>query len=123
MQTFFYLEGGYLILAAVVLAVTLFVTTRPFMGKGAVKKGLIGVGSVLAVAIGAHFYVTTARMAEVRHAFLQGERIICESRMLRKGAQSVILSRANGWELDGDYFRSPVYVRPFFTARCLVYKP
>ena len=118
---FLYLEGGYLILAAVILAVTLFVTTRPFMGKGAVKKGMLGVSAVLFFFIGAHYVVTTSRMAEVREAFEAGKKIICESRIVRKGAQSLILSKDNGWELDGDYFRSPIYARPFFTARCLVY--
>jgi len=122
MKTFFYLEGGYLILAVFILAVTLFVTTRPFMGKGALKKGMLGVGGVLVVAIAAHYYVTTKRMQEVKSAFQEGRQIICESRMIRKGAQSVVLSRNNGWELKGDYFESPVYVRPFFTARCIVYK-
>jgi hypothetical protein len=121
MKTFFYLEGGYLILVAVILAVTLFVTTRPFMKKGAVKKGMVGVGSVLLLFVVAHYMVTTSRMAEVKEAFEAGKKIICESRMIRKGAQSLILSKDNGWELDGDYFRSPMYTRPFFTARCLVY--
>ena len=122
MRNFFYLEGGYLILAAVILLVTLYVTTRPFMGKGAVKRGMSAVGTVLAVLIGAHYWITTQRMAEVREAFERGEKIICESRIIRKGAQSIILSKSLGWKLDGDYFVSDAYSRPFFTARCLVYE-
>ncbi len=43
---FFYLEGAYLILAGLILLVTLFVTTRPFMSKDAPKKGLLTVGGV-----------------------------------------------------------------------------
>ncbi len=122
MQKFFYLEGGYLILAFVILLVTLFVTTRPFMGKGAVKKGVGSVALILSLAIGAHYFVTTSRMAEVREAFERGEKIICESRMVRKGSQSIILSKNLGWRLDGDYFISDAYSRPFFTARCIIYK-
>ena len=122
MRNFFYLEGGYLILAFVILLVTLFVTTRPFMGKGAVKKGMSAVGAVLALLIGGHYWVTTERMSEVREAFEKGEKIICESRMIRQGAQSIILSKKLGWKLDGDYFVSDAYSRPFFTARCLVYE-
>lgn len=122
MQKFFYLEGGYLILAAVILIITLFVTTRPFMGKGAVKKGVGGVALLLTLAIGAHYWVTTSRMAEVREAFERGEKIICESRMVRKGAQSIILSKNLGWKLEGDYFISDAYSRPFFTARCIIYE-
>ncbi len=122
MRNFFYLEGGYLILAFVILLVTLFVTTRPFMGKGALKKGMSSVGAVLALLIGGHYWVTTDRMSEVREAFEKGEKIICESRMIRQGAQSIILSKKLGWKLDGDYFVSDAYSRPFFTARCLVYE-
>jgi hypothetical protein len=120
MAKFFYIEGGYLILAAVILLVTLFVTTRPFMGKGAVKKGMIGVGLFLAVAIGAHYWVTTSRMAEVKAAFEAGKPVICESRLIRKGAQSLVIRKELGWRLEGDYFVSDNYVRPFFTARCIV---
>jgi len=122
MRNFLYLEGGYLILAAVILLVTLYVTTRPFMSKGAVKRGMVSVGSVLALFIGAHYWVTTERMSEVRDAFNRGEKIICESRIIRKGAQSIILSKKLGWKLDGDYFVSDAYSRPFFTARCIVYE-
>ncbi len=122
MRNFFYLESGYLILALVILLVTFFVTTRPFMGKGAVKKGMISVSTILAVLIGTHFWITTKRMAEVREAFDRGDKIICESRMIRQGAQSIILSKELGWKLEGDYFVSDAFSRPFFTARCLVYE-
>ncbi|WP_457594233.1 hypothetical protein [Hydrogenimonas sp.] len=122
MQNFFYLEGGYLILGFIVLLVTLFVTTRPFMGKGAVKKGFGAVGLVLALLIGGHYWVTTKRMAEVKEAFERGEKIICENRLIRKGAQSIILSKKLGWKLNGEYFVSEAYSRPFFTARCIVYE-
>jgi len=122
MGKFFYIEGAYLILGGIILLVTLFVTTRPFMGKGAVKKGLTGVGLFLIVAIGLHYWLTTSRMKEVEAAFLAGKAIICESRMNRKAAQSLILKKENGWRLEGDYFYSDAYTRPFFAARCLVYE-
>ncbi len=122
MKTFLYLEGGYLILAALILLVTLFVTTRPFMAKGAVKKGMIGVSVILALGIGAHYIVTMKRMQSVKSAFEKGEPIICESRLIRKGAQSIILRKSLGWRLQGDYFVSDAYARPFFSARCIVYK-
>ena len=121
MRQFFYLEGAYLILAAVILAITLFVTTRPFMGKGALKKGMIGVGAVLALAIGLHYWMTTQRMHEVVEAFNADKPVICESRMVRLGGQSVIVRKSHGWRLKGDNFYSDAYVRPFFTARCVVY--
>jgi len=118
---FFYLEGAYLILAGLILLVTLFVTTRPFMSKSAPKKGLISVGLILAIAIGAHFYVTISRMDEVKRAFNEGKAVLCESRMLRNMAQSIEIKKGiAGWELRGDEFISPSYVRPFYTARCIV---
>ncbi|WP_456323296.1 hypothetical protein [Hydrogenimonas sp.] len=122
MKNFFFLEGGYLILGLFVLLITLFVTTRPFMGKGAVKKGLAGVSLILAFAIGAHYIVTMSRIASVKEAFEKDEPIICESRLIRKGAQSIILKKSQGWRLNGDYFVSDAYSRPFFAARCIVYK-
>jgi hypothetical protein len=121
MERFFYLEGPYLILSGIVLLVTLFVTTRPFMGKGAVKKGMVAVTSFLVVAVGAHYTVTTTRMEEVKEAFASGKTILCESRMNRKAAQSIEISKNIGaWRLEGDYFVSPYFERPFFTARCIV---
>lgn len=120
MKNFFFLEGAYLILGAIILLVTLFVTTRPFMAKGAVKKGLIWVTLVIAVMIGAHYSVTINRMAEVQSAFEKDLEIICESRMVRKGAQYVIVKKSRDWRLEGDNFVSPHYARPFFSARCIV---
>jgi len=120
MEKFFELEGGYLFIALVILVVTLFVTTRPFMSKGSVKKGVVGVGVFLAIAIGLHYQVTTTRMHEVKQAFRAGKTIICESRAQRRAAQSVDISQRNEWHLEGDLFVSPHYNRPFHTARCLV---
>ena len=120
MKNFFYLEGAYLILGGVILIITLFVTTRPFMSKGAVKRGLFWVTLVLAIFIGAHYKITTNRMAKVREAFESDKIIICESRMQRKVAQSIEIQKANDWTLEDDNFVSPNYSRPFFIARCIV---
>ena len=120
MKSFLYLEGAYLILGGIVLLITLFVTTRPFMGKGAVKRGLLWVTLVLAVMIGGHYYMTTARMAEVRAAFDANKVILCESRMQRKVAQVVRIKKSRAWRLEGDNLVSPYYERPFFIARCIV---
>jgi hypothetical protein len=118
---FFYLEGAYLILGGMILLVTLFVTTRPFMSKSAPKKGLLGVSLVLAIFIGLHYYITTSRMAEVKEAFNAGKTVLCESRMLRKMAQSVEIKKGlANWKLEGDEFISPHYSRTFYTARCIV---
>ncbi|RRS30632.1 MAG: hypothetical protein P794_06340 [Epsilonproteobacteria bacterium (ex Lamellibrachia satsuma)] len=120
MKNFLYLEGAYLILGAIILLITLFVTTRPFMSKGAVKKGLFWVTLVIAIMVGAHYRITVNRMEAVKTAFEQDKPIICESRMQRKVAQSVNIQKSKDWALEGDNFVSPYYSRPFFSARCIV---
>ena len=119
---FFYLEGAYLILAGIILLITFFVTTRPFMSPHAPKKGLTAVALILALFIGAHFWITTSRMAEVKAAFAAGKPVLCESRMLRKMAQSVEIRKGTAarWRIEGDNFISPEFVRPFHVARCIV---
>jgi len=120
MQNFLYLEGAYLILGAIILLITVFVGTRPFMEKGAWKRGLLWVSLVIAVMVGLHYKITTNRMEAVKTAFENGKTIICESRMQRKVAQSVYIDKENDWSLKDDNFISPNYVRPFFAARCIV---
>jgi len=120
MRDFFYLEGAYLILGVFTLLITLFVTTRPFMSKGAVKKGLLWVSLVIAVMIGAHYTITVNRIAKVKSAFHDNKVIICESRATRKVAQTVLIQKSNAWTLEDDNFISPNFNRPFFIARCIV---
>ena len=122
MQEFFKLEAAYLIMGLVALAITWFVTTRPFMSQSAPRRGLIGVGIVVALMVGGHYALTTSRMAAVRDAFDADKPILCESRMLRKAAQSVVIQKSKGWRLEGDKFVSPAFVRPFHTSRCIVAK-
>ncbi|WP_072679961.1 hypothetical protein [Arcobacter sp. LA11] len=123
MELFFKLEAGYLGIAAFALAITLFVTTRPFVVKGAYKKGLVLVGSASAVFIGMHYYVTSSRMFEVESLFHKGEKVVCESRTVRKVAQSVTIEKSNEWSLKDHMFSSPNYTREFFSARCIKYVP
>ncbi len=122
LKNFFYLEGAYLILAGIILLITLFVTTRPFMSPTAPKKGLITVSLTLAFFIGLHFWVTTSRIASVKKAFNANKAILCESRMLRKMAQSIEIRKntPSKWKIVGDNFVSPEYTRPFHLARCIV---
>jgi len=122
MQKFFILEGGNLVIGFIIVLVTIFVSTRPFMGKGSLKKGLLWVTLVISIFIGSHFYITTNRMASVKEAFEQDRVVICESRMQRKVAQSVLVKKSNDWSMDGDNFISPNYERPFHSARCIVEK-
>jgi hypothetical protein len=118
MELFFKLEGAYLVIALFILAVTVFITTREFMPKGSLKKGLIYVGSFLALAIFSHFMVTKNRIDSVIEAFNNNQPIICENRIYTKSGISVEVKRDKGWELNGLNFKSPQYSREFFTARC-----
>ncbi len=120
MKNFLFLEGAYLILGGITLLITLFVTTRPFMAKGAVKRGLFWVTLVISIMIGLHHHFTVQRMQEVQIAFEKDLVILCESRMQRKVAQSVSIQKSNNWSLENDNFSSPNYSRPFFSARCIV---
>lgn len=123
MELFFKLEAGYLGIALFVLAVTIFVTTRPFMGKGVWKKSIIAVGLMMAILIGLHFIVTKNRIDYVEQSFNNGDKIVCESRVIRKVAQSVIIEKSNEWTLNNHLFASPNYERDFFSARCIKYVP
>ena len=120
LKNFFFLEGAYLVLGLFALLITLFVTTRPFMAKESVQKGLLWVFGVIVLMVAGHYTVTTSRMSEVRIAFENDQTIICESRATRKVAQTVIVQKSNEWRLEEDNFVSPNYARPFFMARCIV---
>ena len=123
MERFFELEIAYIVIGLFFLAVTLFVTTRDFMPKGAMKKGMIGVFSVFAIMIGIHYTLTTKRMNGVAEIFNEGKTVICENKMRRTISQSVLISKELGWRLEGDYFKNPDFERDFMTARCVDYAP
>jgi len=120
MYDFFYLEGAYLIIASFVLAVTVFVTTREFMPEGSLKKWLIIVGSILAVFIFAHYYVTKNRMNSVVEAFKKGKVIVCENRIYTKGANYIELRDNGDWRIEDNHFKNDNFTRDFFIARCFV---
>ena len=120
MSKFLELEGGYLVIALVIMLITLFVASKPMFKKGSAPKALLVVGIILAIFIGLHNKITTGRMAEVKQAFSEGKTVVCESRATRKVAQSVDVNINREWRLEGDIFTSPNYNRVFHTARCIL---
>ena len=120
MKEFFILEGAYLTFAIIILAVTTYVATRPFMSKGTLKKAFGTVFLLLALSIGLHFSITKSRMAAVAKAFADGKEVLCENRIYTKGANFVIIKNNGEWRLQNNYFVSPNYTRSFFLARCIV---
>ena len=123
MNTFFELEGAYLAIGLFLLGCAAFVTTRPFMPKGAFKKGMISVGMLIVTLVSAHFYVTTSRMDGVKEIFNEGGTVICENRMMRKVSRSVLISQELNWRVEGDLLTSDDYERDFHTSRCIEYVP
>ena len=123
MDRFIELEIVYIVIGIFFLAVTLFVTTRDFMPKVALKRGMISVFSIFAIMITAHYFATIKRMDGVKEIFNEGGVIICENKMRRTISRSVLVSKKLGWRLEGDYFKSDNVVRDFFTARCVDYAP
>lgn len=123
MELFFKLEAGYIGIAIFALLVTLFVSTRSFMPKGSYKKGLPVIALFMAIFIGMHFYVTSTRISNVEQTFHNGGKVVCESRMIRKVAQSVTIEKSNEWSLNNHMFSSPNYNREFFSARCIKHVP
>jgi len=121
MDNFFTLEAAYIGIAAFILAITAFVTTRPFMSKNSFKKIFPAVFIFLLLAIFAHFYITTQRMQTVKSAFEDGKTIICENKKNKSLGRTVTVEKGkNKWILEGDLFVSQLYSRGFHTARCIV---
>ena len=119
MELFFELEIVYIVIGIFILSVTAFVTTREFVPRVAFKRGMISVSMLLFTMISIHYYITTARMDGVKEIFNEGGTIICENKMQRTISQSVLISKAFDWRLEGDLFVSENYVRDFHTSRCI----
>ncbi len=120
MNLFLQLEGGNLTIALFFLLIAIFVATRPFV-RPQVKRFILGTVILgFGILITGHYIVTMHRMEGVKKAFANGREVECESRMNRKAAQSVIVSKAYGWELHDDLFTHPEYTRPFHAARCIL---
>lgn len=119
MGLFFELEAVYLVIGVFFIAVTLFVTTRDFMPKGALKKGLAGVITMIIIMIGFHYAITTKRINGVEEIFNNGETVICENKMHRTISKSVLLSKSLGWRLEDHLFKHDEYERDFHSSRCV----
>lgn len=121
MELFFELEIVYIVIGIFVLGVTAFVTTRDFVPKTAFKRGMLGVVLIFTIMISAHYFTTTARMSGVKKIFNEDGIIICENKMHRTISQSVLVSKALDWRLEGHLFVSDNYERDFHTSRCVEY--
>jgi hypothetical protein len=120
MNLFLQLEAGNMTIGLFFLLIAIIVATRPFVRTAVKRFILFTVVTVFTILIAGHYIITTERMNAVKTAFANGKEIECESRMNRKAAQSVVVSKKLGWSLEGDLFSNPNYERTFHTARCIV---
>ncbi|MDO8454370.1 MAG: hypothetical protein Q7S59_07355, partial [Sulfurimonas sp.] len=111
----------YIVIGIFILGVTAFVTTKDFVPKVAFKRGMLSVVLLFSIMIGAHYFMTTARMSGVKEIFNEGGTIICENKMHRTVSQSVLISKELEWRLEGNLFVSDNYERDFHTSRCIEY--
>ena len=121
MELFFELEVAYIVIGIFFLIITAYVTTHSTLPKSSFKYGMLGVTSIFAGMIMAHYFTTISRMDGVKKLFNDGETIICENKMRRTISQSVLVSKKLDWRLEGDKFVSDNHVRDFHTARCVDY--
>lgn len=119
MELFLELEIVYIVIGIFILSITAIVTTRDFVPKGAFKKGMLFVGAFVVIMIALHYNVTTSRMQGVEEMFNSGKEIICENKMKRTVARSVILSKELGWIVEDHLFKNSDYERDFHTSRCI----
>lgn len=119
MELFLELEIVYIVIGIFILSITAIVTTRDFVPKGAFKKGMLFVGAFVVIMIILHYNVTTSRMQNVEEMFNSGKEIICENKMKRTVARSVILSKELGWIVEDHLFKNSDYERDFHTSRCI----
>jgi hypothetical protein len=119
MGLFFELEIVYLVIGVFFLVIAAVVTTRDFMPKGAFKKGMIGVLGAIILMVGFHYTITIKRIHGVEEIFNNGETVICENKMHRTIAKSVLLSKSLGWRLEDHLFKHDEYERDFHSSRCV----
>ncbi|ABB45249.1 hypothetical protein Suden_1975 [Sulfurimonas denitrificans DSM 1251] len=119
MGLFLELEAVYLVIGVFFLVITVVVTTRDFMPKGAFKKGMLGVLIAISILIGLHYTITIKRINGVEEIFNNGETVICENKMHRTISKSVLLSQSLGWRLEDHLFKHDEYERDFHSSRCV----
>ena len=123
MNLFLELEGAYIVIGIFFLIITAIVTTRSTLPKQSFKYGMIGVFSIFAGMIAAHYYTTIVRMDGVKTIFNEGGIIICENKMHKTISKSVLISKELEWRLEEDLLMSDNHTRDFHTSRCVDYRP
>ncbi|MDX9813844.1 MAG: hypothetical protein WC144_04230 [Sulfurimonas sp.] len=119
MVEFLELEAVYIALGVFAVTITIIVTTRDFMPKGAFKKGVSSVAVISSLLVFGHYYNTTSRMDNTERLFNEGKTIICENKMHRTISQSVLVDKDANWILEDHLFKHEDMSRDFHTSRCI----
>ncbi len=117
-MNFLILESGYIIIALMILAMTAFITTRPFMSKRSFQIGVPLVLAIMILAIFSHYQITSSRMQMIDEAFYNSKSILCENKSVVKVSPVVVIKKSDGWKLENGVFSSPNFEREFHSARC-----
>ena len=120
MNNFLELEAGNLTIALFFLIIAIFVSTRPFVKTQVKKFILFSTVTFFVLLIAGHYLITIDRMKSVKEVFKSGKEVECESRLNRKAAQSVTISKRLGWKLENGEFSNPLFSRKFHSSRCIV---
>ena len=116
MANFFKEEFIFILVALFILGITIFVTTRPFVAKGA-RKAIPVVAVLLAIALVAHYYFRQNLMQEVRQGFSEGKTILCMDKTNKIG---YVVIHQGEWQLRGDEFVHPEFPRSYNIRNCIV---
>lgn len=104
MDDFLMSEAPYLVISAFVLAVFLFIATRPFMPRAFGRRGLPILLVLLSTALYAHYRVGESRVEEVAAGFESGKLIFCSERRSKVGDRSIEVMKGDLWKREGEFF-------------------
>ncbi len=116
MVNFFKEEAVFIFIALFVLAIAIFVVTRPFMPKNS-KKAIPIVFLILTIGLIAHYNYRLNHIKEVVKAFNEGKNILCLDKTNKFGQ---VLIKKGEWKLKDDTFVNPEFPRGYNVRQCIV---
>ncbi len=118
MENFFKEELIFILISLFILGITVFVTTRPFVDKGA-RKAIPLVALFLILALVAHYRFRQNLIEEVKEGFMRGETILCMDKTNKIG---YVIVHKGEWKMEEDNFTHPEFPRSYNIRNCIVEK-